>query len=285
MLGAVAGIFACTAAFAQAENQDKVKNQEIFVAIGGGMSTLQYDTKLGNSESAAGWNFGVGYSYRLNQAWSINGGLELARYESSMKGSEYKDSYKANDGVYDFTFTSQVTDYSESQKAMYLNIPITAQYELAVGNMSKFYAAGGVKLGVPLSSKYTVEQPTIYNVGYFPDLNITYDYLNYKGFGTFYPVREEYDLGLKLAVSLTIETGMKWKLSDKMNLYTGVYADYGITSVKPADVGKFVNYDTTVEESFVLNSVLNSSQTTGGALSGKVRPISYGLKIRMALPF
>lgn len=285
MIGAVAGMFACTAAFAQAEDPAPMKKHEVFVSLGGGLSSMQYETHLGNSEAETGWNFGIGYSYKLNRSWSINAGFELAKYASSMKGSDFSESYDTNDGEYDFTFKTKVSTYSESQRALYLNIPIMAQYELPIGNKLNFYVAGGAKIGIPISSTYTVAHPTVYNEGYYPDLNITYNYLNYKGFGTFYPLDEENDLDLKFAVSVSLETGVKWKFSKKLDLYTGVYADYGLTSVKPDDAGTLVNYDPTAENNFVLNSVLNSSQVNGSSLSDKVIPVSFGLKIRMALPF
>ncbi|MFV0521764.1 MAG: porin family protein [Mangrovibacterium sp.] len=276
-----------TTIFAQTKEDNKENKHEVFISGGGGLSTLSYDTPIGDSESACGFLFGVGYAYKFNKTWSINTGLEITSYNSSMKGSNFSDSYSANDGEYDFVFTTNVAGYTESQQALYLNIPIMAQYELVIGNKTGFYVSGGMKIGIPLVSKYTVDKPTVFNTGYYPDLDVTYDYLNYKGFGTFYPLNEEYDLDLRLSAMLSLETGVKWRISEKFNLYTGLYFDYGLTNSQPNISGHFVNYDVAEENCFVMNGVLGSeyTDTSTKPLVDKVRPIAFGIKIKMALPF
>lgn len=279
IIAAVAGIFTCTAAYSQ------TSRHEISVWGGGGLSTLDYSTEIGDSKMKAGGLFGIGYNYRFTENWSISTGLELNFYNSKMKGQEFSDVYDTNDGEYDFQLSSNVTGYIEGQKATYLNIPIMAQYELPVFGENKFYAAGGFKVGLPISSKYKVNRAIIHNSGYYPDLDITYYDQNFMGFGTFSRAGYEDDFDLKVSFMASVEAGLKWQLPHSLSLYTGAYFDYGLNDIKKSPDKRMIGYDTNHDENFVVNSVFSSQYVSDGKLTDitdKVIPISAGIKIKLA---
>lgn len=279
ILGAVAGILSCSATFSQSGPR-----HELSVWGGGGLSTLNYSTEIGDSKLRGGGSFGLGYNYGFNDRWSINTGLEFSFYNSKVNGSEFSDRYDTNDGEYDFQLRSDVVGYIEKQKAIYLNIPIMAQYELPLSD-HKFYASGGFKVGLPISGKYKVDRGIIYNHGYYPDRDIIYSDQKFKGFGTFSRAGFEDDLDLKLACMVSLEAGMKWKLPNSLSLYTGAYFDYGLNDIKKDADKRLIGYDPAYDESFTVNSIISSQYLKEGQstnITDKVIPMSAGIKIRLA---
>ena len=283
ILGAVAGILTCAAAYSQTGSK-----HELSVWVAGGLSTLQYSTDFGDSKGKAGGSFGVGYNYYFTNQWSLSTGLELSLYNSKVNTDPLNDFYDANDGEYDFEFRTRVTGYKEKQKAMLLNIPVMAQFELPVG-YNKFYAAGGFKFGIPVSSKYKVTNAIIENSGFYPEWsgqqNLILHTQKFMGFGTFSRNDVEDDLDLKLSCMVALEAGMKWNLSSSMDLYTGAYFEYGLNDIKKDANKRLIGYNRVDPENFVNNSILSSEYPIGANLESyadKVVPMAAGIKVRLA---
>lgn len=47
---------------------------------------------------------------------------------------------------------------------------------------------------------------------------------------------------LKLSLLGAVEAGVKWRLSEQLRLYTGLYADVGFNSVKKITAGNIMEY-------------------------------------------
>lgn len=271
----------CAISFAQTESSAQEKRQEVSLSLGAGIADLGFETLIGNCESSVGWGIGLGYKYNINSWWSLNMGLELSIYNSAFKGKSFQDSYTANDGQEDFEFSTQIASYEETISAMYLNVPVMIQYEMENG----LYASAGLKVGMPMSASSSISNVSVTNTGYYSDINITYDQLKFRGFGTFDLPEKSQDLELKLSASVSFEFGYKMYFSKQMNLYAGVYVDYGLLDVAPDKDVRFVDYADGVENCFEVNSALNSTDGNGTPLLDKMTPMSLGLKLRMALPF
>ncbi|MDR2123139.1 MAG: outer membrane beta-barrel protein, partial [Flavobacteriaceae bacterium] len=134
----------------------------------GGLSALNYSTDVGDSKGGLGSSLGIGYSYSLTDQWSIGTGLELSFHNSKTTFDSYSDSYASNDGEYDFDFYTTVSGYEEKQNAAFLNIPVVAQFQTPVSGENKFYASGGIKIGIPVTGKYEISNTTMKNSGYYP---------------------------------------------------------------------------------------------------------------------
>lgn len=50
------------------------------------------------------------------------------------------------------------------------------------------------------------------------------------GIGDFESENVKGNLEIKALYSLSVESGMKWILGNKLNLYSGIYCDYGLTN-------------------------------------------------------
>lgn len=279
ILIAVAGLMSCTALNGQSQH-------EFSVYGGGGLSSLNYKTTIGDQKDGFGGTFGFGYHYFLTNNIALGTGLELSLYYAKATFNNVSDKYMTKDMNGDsFEFRSTVSNYEEKQNSMFLNIPIMVQYQFEGEN--KFYIAAGGKIGIPINGKYETNGVTIKNSGYFPHENKEYTEETFLGFGTFTDRDMDEDVDFKVAFMLSAELGMKWKIGENMSLYTGAYLDYGLNDIqKDSRTKDFVAYNVDRPREFTTNSILTSKYAVDGTtvmtFTDKVSPIAAGIKIRLA---
>ncbi|MEG1642760.1 MAG: hypothetical protein RR293_01250, partial [Bacteroidales bacterium] len=129
-----------------------------------------------------------------------------------------------------FTFSYRYTDLEDKQRALYLTIPVFAQYQHEVG----FYTRLGVQLGIPISGGSTIRYGELRTKGFFPHENVIYDNLPQHGFGTYYGGNiDDIDIEMSYRVntSLLAEVGWKWNWFDQYVLYLGVTGEYGFCNM------------------------------------------------------
>lgn len=263
---------------------------EVSVYVAGGLSTLSYEPALGDRSNGLGGNIGIGYTYSLTENLGINTGIEFSLYNAKMKRELFNNVMQqlvdpSDEELYDFH--SAVKNYEEKQNAMYINIPLMLQFQH--GEEHKWFIAAGIKLGIPVSGKYKSSASEITNKGFFYDTQNWGETQEFMGFGTYANYSNDEDIDFKVACLFSAEAGMKWRLTDKMSLYTGAYFDYGMNDiVKDSRDRSFTKLVETPEGIQCLNnSILNSSigynnNTLKQELVDKVIPISVGLKLRLS---
>ena len=253
---------------------------------GGGLSTLSYSPKEGKQKDNFGYSVGVDYNFYFSSNFSIKSGLSLSDYNSKLEMNSLSDKYLTQDiGGEPFELQYQVDNYEEKQNMMSLNIPIMLQYEQ--GSKTKFYVAGGVKIGIPVKSESEISSAKIKALGYFPQWSETpIDEPEFMGFGNFNSLKSTYDLDFSLAVMLSLEAGVKWQLSDKLSLYTGVYCDFGVNDINKENNKNWLIYNKDYPTNYVFNSALASSINKNGEQKDvvkKVTPMAIGAKISLAV--
>jgi outer membrane protein OmpA-like peptidoglycan-associated protein len=204
---------------------------EFSIYYGGGISTLLYSKNEGDENFGLGGHFGFGYAFFFSENWGILSGAEMALYNTDRKvKTRMKDSTGIDpEYMHAFEFRSLQNNIEEEATAIVLQIPLMLQF--STGSNHQFYAAAGGKIGVPLkaSSKSFIGSMT--NSRYYPHENVEYaDTHEFLGLGTFKNIESKEDISSKTMFFASAETGMKWKLSESMRFYTGVYFDYGLTA-------------------------------------------------------
>ena len=196
-----------------------------------------------------------------------------------------------------YLFTYGVNDYTEMQKYLALQIPIMFQFMAPMGQGNNhFYAAVGARIGFGIWNNYKGMGKEIQHSYINPDFpyseawtplndggnwdkgfwlleeaggDMSYwepeegDYSWWiKGEDVEYPFRPSGKWGAKLVnVMASAEIGFRWRLTDGLGLYTGIYCDYGITSINKKQNVALVTgqeggkYDT--------HSVMNTQTATG----------------------
>ena len=250
-------------------------HSELSVYGGGGLSGLKYKPVGGSQSMCFGGLTGIGYTWFLNEKWGIVTGVEFGFYGAKCTFSDnLVDSYLAESGTSeqagnDFTFSYSFKGYEEKQKAAFIQIPVMAQFQTGI-----FYAAGGVKLGFPVRSNYNISAAGLSTSGYFPTEDQTYTTLPDRGLGTYTPFSAKDDLDLNMTFALAIEAGAKWVLSEKINLYTGIYFDYGLNNISENNHIPIVEYSKEITGKLIYHSTTN--------LSDSMKPLAVGLKVRIS---
>jgi hypothetical protein len=285
-LAAVFILFVSVAAVSAQESK-----HEVSVSVAGGLSTLDYEPAFGDHKNGIGGNIGIGYTYFISENFGLSAGAELSLYKAELSKDKFNNVTRSlvdkSDGeLYDFY--SSVRGYREKQETVYLNIPVMVQFQY--GGKNKLYAQAGVKIGIPASGKYNSSVSETVNKGFFHDTQNWGETQEFMGFGTFAGYSDDGDVDLNVVYILSAELGMKWKLNDKMSVYTGAYVDYGMNDIiKGGRSISFTKFEETPEAIIVKNnSILNSSigygsNTLTQTLTDKVTPVAVGLKVRLAL--
>jgi hypothetical protein len=257
---------------------------EFSIYGGSGLSTLRYQISPGESSGSMGADFGLGYTYfrgkeHVNdtekvsrEKWGIRTGIGLGWYNSNAKLDNEKITTKnLRDSENDlFDLHTTLSEYKETQKTMFLNIPVMALFQI-----DRYYVMGGIKAGIPLIGKYKSKDATLTNKAYYHDLDNWAETQEFAGYGRF---RNSSDGKLELGISvmLAIEAGMKWRMSNSLWLYTGVYMDYGVNNTSKNSHLPLINYTSENPANFTTNSVLSS-------FTDKAKIMAVGIKVGLAL--
>lgn len=260
---------------------------EISIYGAGGFSILDYKLDLGKKDLLGiGGHFGIGYKYFFNRNLGLVTAVEMSPYNSNCIVNKLSIKYQTTDKDGEvFEFHSDITDYRENQKVVMLQIPIMLQFQ--VGKKHQFYVAAGGKIGFPIAlSNYNGSIVRIYNEGYYEFENYTYTSQHeFLGFGYYSLLENKGNLNLKTAFFVSVDFGAKWKLSEKIFLYTGLYFDYGLNNIyKKTDKPKnFVEYNSNNPSDIIVNGIMNSQYTENGTdyknFMSKLSPLAAGIKI------
>ncbi len=246
---------------------------ELSVAGFGGLSTLK-NPLLSNK---MGGGFSAGYSYRFNEKWALCSGIEFAFYGAAYNATTLNESYPVASPIdnpqpgFDnaFTFHADYTGYEEKLSALYLQIPVMAQYAYPLGK-NFLYGAAGIKIGIPLTATYKAGAQSLSTWGHS---NYTgQDYTNEYGFGSSGNPSHNGNMETGPSAALAIEAGMKWILNEKFSLYSGFYFDYGLNNVNKMEDGT---------HSTIYN--YPADYTYNSAVTGKMNLLAAGIKIKIAM--
>lgn len=253
-----------------------------------GISALGYEAAIGDKSIPFGGAFGIGYSGFFHKNWGFGVGAELALYQASVKMDKlsYRYDTKDIDGK-NINYRSSIANYKESQRLYNLNIPVVAYYQRDVfDNVHKFYASAGFKLGIPMKGEYKGKNGTLTASGYYPEYDQELTTQTDMGYGTFPVKTKSRDLDFDLAYMATLEAGIKWNLSRRLWLYTGVYGDYGFNDIRKEKDRALVAYNIYEPSDMDINSVVSSRYKDGDAsktFTDKVYPWAVGLKVKLGI--
>jgi outer membrane protein OmpA-like peptidoglycan-associated protein len=278
----------------QSANPDFCRH-EFLVWAGGGWSSLNTFPTYGDRDYRFGGLLGFGYSYHFTEHWSILAGVELALYNMKMTVEDLTDRFTVQDPDGDtMRYSTRINSYKEKQRLFSLNIPLQARYMTPVGsNGHLFYAALGFKLGIPLKTRYKSYDEDVVTYGYYPEWNQTLYEQTDLGHGTWDASAKQEGLKLGLSYMGTAEAGIRWKLSNpKLNLYTGLWFDYGFNNMLKESGKTFLEYDypsgtgSSYTPHFKTNSVLSSQYTKDGKTddyTDKVSTVALGIKVQLGV--
>jgi hypothetical protein len=268
----------------------ELPQDEISVYVLGGFTQLRHGSAF-TSESKLGGGGGVSYASPISRHWDMIGGVELFYYSGTLKadtlsGSAFK-MYNDGSRIEPWYYNSKIKGYTEQQHITYLQVPLMVRYRVRVFGNHKWYAAGGIKAGYSVITKYSNEIAQLSTSAYFPDTHQEFlPEMPNHGIGNFANQSSKGSMAFKTGnLSVALETGLRWSLSSKTSLYTGIFFDYGVweTGPRQSDTNlPLVSHDDTNDQ-LILNSILSSeNQFTGTTYVDKLGVLAFGLKINLA---
>jgi len=253
---------------------------EVSVNLGAGVSGFQTQPTRGSENQSWTTTFGAGYHLFFNPNWGIGTGLNFAVYNGGISIPEYAKNQltfnKQTDEVLDFQV--YVPDYKETQQVTMATIPLMLQYQSK--GKTIIYGAVGAKAGIPLSAKVR-SKGHINTAAYDENLDMLED-MPEEGFVLDQPFpKDKADFDLKVAFMASAELGVKRILVNRMNLYLGLYFDYGLNDIlkrKPesGNSPNLVVYQPETPAIFAYNTAVNS-------FAKQVKPFAIGFTARLTL--
>jgi hypothetical protein len=265
------------------------------------------------SEDLGKW--GAGLNYKLNDGTSsevytiglaahvifnitpgigIVTGLEIANYSGKAAGN-FEEAYtfdldamqkiqklqKQEDGNY-LDFTCRLRDYREQQKLALFSVPVMVKFTTPAFtdvNM-KYFVAFGFKLGIPLIDRVTIDPGYVSTSGHFSRENETYpsgsfDFPEHGWVTGARGFNAESKMGIKLGVSLALETGVTFMSNEDISAAASIYYDFGLSSMIRRDSRNMVEYypEARNYEHLGFNSIMRTDRASSVVIN------SLGLKL------
>ncbi|MBV4357602.1 OmpA family protein [Pinibacter aurantiacus] len=252
-------------------------SQELSIEVNGGVQGLHYDLPGGKAKPQAGGALGVGYMFPVQKHWNVLTGINGAYYatKATLNGELPYSSFQVDDAGSAFQYNIKTTNYQEKQTFWAVTVPLMLQYH-TTGEKTQWYINGGAKFILPFSGKAKASASQIAVSGYYPDMNVELKELPAHGFGTIQNWSGTHNLDLKPGAMASLATGVSFPISSCMRLYTGVYADYGLTNVYKKDAsGSMLPYSATGVNNIAPGTVLNMEGT------GSAKPIAFGVQVKL----
>jgi len=252
--------------------------QEFGIEVNGGLQGLQYSLKDGQAKLLPAGSLGLNYTFKLSSHWGFRTGVAAGLYRTQITlpdGQLF--TYNAVDDMGSaFEYRLKFTGYKETQHFLAAAIPLLLQYHTD-GAGTQWYIEGGAKLFIPFNASTQISARRVDLTGYYPDFNVELSDLPQHGFGTLNNWRSTSTLKLKPAAALSGGTGIMFRLSPGMSLYTGLFVDFGLTNLKDnSDTSRLVTYNSNGTNGPQASSVLNTKNTDRSTI------LSYGLQIRLS---
>jgi hypothetical protein len=272
----------CAASVAANVAATAQKPNEISAYIAGGLSALKYK----EGKPGFGGAIGAGYTYYFNDFLGAFGGLEVGLHSANISTSlagEGKKVYSDASRNEEFDFRFSATGYKEKHSAVYLSVPLMAQYRADISDMFEFYAAGGLKVGFSVSGSYSATIDQVKTSGYFPESGQTFENMPAHGFSTYNNISSTGKYSFQLNVAPIAEAGVRYKLSDDFAIHAAVYIAYGLTDASPSKSNALpVDYRDDTSAKIAYPGLLQAQGDNGKNYTDKINLFSTGLKITVS---
>lgn len=225
---------------------------------------------LWNNKGKFGFNIEIGYFIKFHRFLSFGAGLGYSTYSSTISTDSYSQQSDISSDLegHQVVRYIEVSEFSESLKIGFLDIPIY----LEIGNPNidqiGFYGRLGFKISFPVTTKLDGEG-TYTSWGYYPDCPVELRDIPELGYYTNRPVyNSDEEPELKpVSFSLLLSGGITFPLSNYLIFKVGANLNFGLSEI--SDMKSDEGSDTDITSNYS-NLLYNSSKTT-------IR--SYGLEI------
>jgi hypothetical protein len=237
---------------------------------------LNYKLNEGKSSDIYTAGFAANVTFNVNATIGIVSGLEIAFLGGKVSGN-FTGSYPASDAAGDdFTFSYALKNYNEQQKLTLLSIPLMMKYSTRPFSdiSTKYFAALGFKVGIPLSNWSKIMPDYVTTTGFFQrELELYSDFPEQGFVNDIRGITSQSKTMFNLGIALALETGVVFLSNKNTSAGVSIYCDLGLNNMLKRDNRYLVEYQKMNPEQLRFNSIM----TTENASS--VNILSIGLKL------
>lgn len=253
----------------------QLQAQEFGIELNTGMQGLKYEQSGGDDKLKPGFSIGANYCFFLNGSLGFVTGISFGKYGSVTSLPDgTQSSWQVDNTGSAFEYKILTAGYKEKLDFFTAGIPLMLQYHTQ--EQTQWYVNVGTKLIFPFSGKLKTAANRLALSGYYPDFNIEVKEMPQHGFGTITNWKQDIKQDLKPTATLSAATGVSFKVSTGMFLYTGLYIDYGISDIKKAGNANqaFFSYS---------HAGVGRISATGITNNSNARVFAFGLQLRLGL--
>lgn len=220
--------------FNSAHAQQREHTNYLGLDLGGGLGSPLHSAVHGDAALGLGFGAGLHYAHFFGRHFGLGLGVNYNRLHGATTYDFTETTagltHASNPGVtYDLGTTYD--GWRERQMLGFLSVPLELLWRWELGERSWLVAGLGAQLELPLHGRYTADEGTYATSGYFPAIGHTVENLPQHGFGSYNADTEADIEGLKPAVSLVADLGVRLPLGDRWGLYVGAYGTFGLTNM------------------------------------------------------
>ncbi len=260
---------------------------EFDIHVGGGVSLYNYNVSQGKSQFGMNLLGGVDYSCFFHPQWGIGIGAQASLLNGKYKLADHSEIYMTYDSDgNEFEYRYSINNFEEKQQTVLVQIPVMVRFNTSLEKKTQFYAALGVKIGLPVSNKNSRSIENLLAQHYDESShlhlpgndNLSDDNIASEGYGSFNNISATEKMSLSpILFSAAAELGARFTLSPKVALYAGVYCDYGLNNLYKTTDGN----GHLIEYAKHQNGIY-TPESAAGTVSKKVNPLETGVKIALA---
>jgi hypothetical protein len=135
--------------------------------LGSGVHNLKYDLPNGKVKNQYGYSASMGYTYFFDQQWGLGSGVGVQSYGANPI-LNYTSATPAIDEKGDpYEFRNNYTNWQETQKALFVEVPLTVQFRHSLSKKLGLLVSVGAKVSIPVSSTYETTGGEMVASGYY----------------------------------------------------------------------------------------------------------------------
>ncbi len=252
--------------------------QGLTIGLDGGWQGTQYTLLNGRNKPLPAGSVALLYTFGLGGNWGLITGITAGVYrtQATLPNGTSFSYYQIDDEGSAFQYGMKTRGYTETQQFLAAGVPLQIQFH-TTGPASQWYINAGGKFIFPSSDNVTITAQQLTLSGYYPDYDINVSNVPQHGFGTINNWKASTTAVLRPSAALTAATGLSFLLSPGTRLYTGLYAEYGLTDLKSRnDSMPFVTYSPTGITAIKASGVLNTQN------AGPMKMFAIGVQVRLS---
>lgn len=252
--------------------QAQEKEHYISFNAGTGLQNLKYKLDNGELDKSLGYTFNFGYNYFFNENWGVVSGIGIQSFRSEAKLNYMTETPSVDSDGESYFYRVYYTNWTEKQKILFFDIPVGAAYKRKLNEQWKLQGSLGLKISLPLRSKYEITDGEIETRGYYPQYNVELYGLPQHNLITLNSVPSDH-FSIKPLYSTFIDIGAFYNFGKVFDIYMGAYFNYALNNSIDE------NTNLLYQENGTYSGVLGSN------LADKLHPMSIGIKVGISLPY